>query len=67
MENDLKGIENYFELTGGSSSRGFELPGVDCIYFGICKATFRVVTRLFCYITFSFLNFSRVNIQERDS
>ena len=30
MENDLKGIENYFELTGGSSYRGFELPGVDC-------------------------------------
>ena len=22
MENDLKGIENYFELTGGSSYRG---------------------------------------------
>ena len=31
MENDLKGNENYFELTGGSSCRGFELPGVDCI------------------------------------
>ena len=31
MENDLKGIENYFELTGSSSYRGFELPGVDCI------------------------------------
>ena len=31
MENDLKGNENYFELTGGSSYRGFELPGVDCI------------------------------------
>ena len=30
MENDLKGNENYFELTGGSSYRGFELPGVDC-------------------------------------
>ena len=35
MENDLKGIENYFELTGGSSYRGFELPGVDCIYLGV--------------------------------
>ena len=31
MENDLKGIENYFELTGSSCYRGFELPGVDCI------------------------------------
>ena len=33
MENDLKRIENYFELTGSSSyrSRGFELPGVDGI------------------------------------
>ena len=30
MEKDLKGIENYFELTGSSSYRGFELPGVDC-------------------------------------
>ena len=67
MGNDLKGIKNYFELTGGSSSRGFELPGGDCIYLRICNATFRVVSRLFCYITFSFLNFSRVNIQERDS
>ena len=25
MEHDLKGNENYFELTGGSSYRGFEL------------------------------------------
>ena len=23
MENDLKGNENYFELTGGSSYRGY--------------------------------------------
>ena len=30
MENDLKGNENWFELAGGSSYRGFELPGVDC-------------------------------------
>ena len=30
MENDLRGTENYFELTGGSSYRGFELPEVDC-------------------------------------
>ena len=30
MENDLKGNENYFDLTGGSSYRGFELLGVDC-------------------------------------
>ena len=29
MENDLKGNENWFELTGGSSyRRGFELPGL---------------------------------------
>ena len=31
MGNDLKGNENYFELTGGSSCGGFELPGVDCM------------------------------------
>ena len=30
MQHELKGNENYFELTGGSSYRGFELPGVDC-------------------------------------
>ena len=38
MENDLKGNENYFELTGGSSYRGFELPGFECIptKFGAC-------------------------------
>ena len=29
MENDLKGTENWFELAGGSSYRGFELSGVD--------------------------------------
>ena len=34
MENDLKGNENNFELTGGSSYGGFELPGVNCIPFG---------------------------------
>ena len=27
------GNENCFELAGGSKYRGFELPGVDCIYF----------------------------------
>ena len=27
MENDLKGNENYFDLTNYG---GFELPGVDC-------------------------------------
>ena len=26
MENDLKGNENWFELAGGSSYRGSELP-----------------------------------------
>ena len=26
-----EGNENYFELAGGSSYRGFELPGDDCI------------------------------------
>ena len=26
--NDLKGNKNYFELAGGSSYRGFELPRV---------------------------------------
>ena len=30
MGNVLREIENYFELTGGSSYRGFELPGIDC-------------------------------------
>ena len=30
IENDLKGIENCFELTGDLSYKGFELPGVDC-------------------------------------
>ena len=33
MENDLKGIENYFELTGGSSYREFELLRFDCTLF----------------------------------
>ena len=28
MENDLKRNENWFELAGGSSYRGFELPRV---------------------------------------
>ena len=28
IENDLKGYKNWFELAGGSSYRGFELPGV---------------------------------------
>jgi len=30
MKNDLRGIEKYFELTGGSSYRGFKLLIVDC-------------------------------------
>ena len=30
MENDLKGNENCYELTRGSSYREFELPEVDC-------------------------------------
>ena len=33
MENVLKGNENCFELTGGSSYKGFELQGADCISF----------------------------------
>ena len=32
MENYLKGIKNYFELARGSSYRGFELLGVDCVW-----------------------------------
>ena len=28
IQNDLKGNENWFELVGGSSYRGFELPRV---------------------------------------
>ena len=31
MEKDLKGDENFFELVGDSSYRGFKLPGVNCI------------------------------------
>jgi len=31
MENDLKRIENCFELAGGSSYRGYKLPEVDCM------------------------------------
>ena len=31
MENDLKGNENYFELTGGSNYR--ELPGATGSYW----------------------------------
>ena len=27
-KNDLRGNKNYFELVGGSSYRGFELPRV---------------------------------------
>ena len=30
MENDLRGNKNCFKLAGGSSYRGFELPGFDC-------------------------------------
>ena len=30
METVWKGKENCFELTGGSSYGGFELPGGDC-------------------------------------
>ena len=30
METVWKGKENCFELAGGSSYGGFELPGVDC-------------------------------------
>ena len=33
MRNDLKGIEIYFELTGGWSYRGFELLRDDCTWF----------------------------------
>ena len=32
IENDLKGNVNCFELAGGSSYRGFELPGFNCKY-----------------------------------
>ena len=31
METVRKGKESCFELAGGSSYGGFELPGVDCI------------------------------------
>ena len=45
-----KGIENYFELTGGLSYRGFELPGVDCTYCFIVPfihATYLIVYTFF--------------------
>ena len=44
MENDLKGNDqNYFELTGGSRYRGFELPGVDCIVCFVLKTSARKI------------------------
>ena len=51
MENDLKGIENYFELTGGSSSRGFEsrlyiFPLLQC-GFSCCQSSFLLCNLLF--------------------
>ena len=39
-KNDLKGNVNCFELVGGSSYRGFELPGFYCI---ILLAPFRAL------------------------
>ena len=30
MESDLKGNVSCFKLAGGSSYRGFDLPGFDC-------------------------------------
>ena len=53
MENDLKGNENYFDLTGGSSYRGFELPGVDCICFSkFYKIKFGIFCRILPLATF---------------
>ena len=37
MENDPKRNVNSFELAGGLSYRGFELPGLDCISLKIKK------------------------------
>ena len=54
MGNDLKGNENCFELAGGSSYRGFELPGVDCtsqanhsplLGYSLCKTCMNLVCR----------------------
>ena len=52
MENDLKGNENYFELTRGSCYRGFELPGVDCMYH---PSLFVKLYPSIVYILWSFL------------
>lgn len=46
IENGLKEIENCFELTGDSSYKGFELPGVDCsIWDDQCLAPSPLVAR----------------------
>ena len=36
QDNDLNGNENCFELPECSSYRGFELPGVDCVWRSAC-------------------------------
>ena len=52
MENDLKGIENYFALTGGSSYGGFELWGVNCVsVFSLVTVTTYVHLTLFFLLT----------------
>ena len=40
---------------------------VQSTHFNICNSAFPVVSHLFCFVTFYFFNFSRENIQERDS
>ena len=44
LENDLKGNEKNFQLMGGSSYRGFELPGVDWSNLSAEKLEKRVTT-----------------------
>ena len=52
MENDLKGIENYLALTGGSSYRGFELWAVNCVQvFSLVTVTTYVHLSLFFLLT----------------
>ena len=50
-----EGNENCFELAGGSSYRGFELPGDDCItgenhsfYRGLRYLKVRYISRIHC-------------------
>ena len=55
------GNENCFELAGGSKYRGFELPGVDCIYF---VANFFYAVFFFCFFFPSLAEKSARNVRK---